>query len=111
MLRQGDRKCSWEGRGERCPNYVMICIHKVSGNGLDNRAIAVWLEAGADLHMVHTVFGVHLAYGGFFLRVSGGRFANTRVTFINPLTTSETYRGRTAPLTFKVAFYIFIQQI
>ena len=30
---------------------------------------------------------------------------------INPLTPNDTYRGRTAPLTSKVAFYIFIQQI
>jgi hypothetical protein len=30
---------------------------------------------------------------------------------INPLTLNDPYRGRTAPLTFKVAFYIFIQQI
>jgi len=29
----------------------------------------------------------------------------------NPLTTNDPYRGRTAPLTSKVAFYIFIQQI
>jgi hypothetical protein len=29
----------------------------------------------------------------------------------NPLTPNDPYRGRTAPLTFKVAFYIFIQQI
>jgi len=30
---------------------------------------------------------------------------------INPLTPTEPYWGRTAPLTSKVAFYIFIQQI
>ena len=30
---------------------------------------------------------------------------------INPLTPNDPDRGRTAPLTFKVAFYIFIQQI
>ena len=30
---------------------------------------------------------------------------------INPLTTNDPYRGRTAPLTSKVAFHIFIQQI
>ena len=29
----------------------------------------------------------------------------------NPLTPNDTYSGRTAPLTSKVAFYIFIQQI
>ena len=29
----------------------------------------------------------------------------------NPLTPNDTYRGRTAPLTSKVAFYVFIQQI
>ena len=30
---------------------------------------------------------------------------------VNPLTPNDHYRGRTAPLTSKVAFYIFIQQI
>ena len=30
---------------------------------------------------------------------------------INPLTPNDPYRGRTAPLTSKVSFYIFIQQI
>ena len=32
-------------------------------------------------------------------------------TYINPLKPNDPYRGRTAPLTSKVAFYIFIQQI
>jgi len=32
-------------------------------------------------------------------------------TSINPLTPNDPYRGRTAPLTSKVAFYVFIQQI
>ena len=31
--------------------------------------------------------------------------------FFNPLTSNDPYRGRTAPLTSKVAFYIFFQQI
>jgi len=31
--------------------------------------------------------------------------------YINLLTPNVNYRGHTAPLTFKVAFYIFIQQI
>ena len=30
---------------------------------------------------------------------------------INPLTPNDSYKDRTAPLTSKVAFYIFIQQI
>ena len=30
---------------------------------------------------------------------------------INPLTPNDHYRGRTTPLTSKVAFYILIQQI
>ena len=30
---------------------------------------------------------------------------------INPLTPNDPYSGRTAPLTSKVAFYVFIQQI
>ena len=32
-------------------------------------------------------------------------------SYFNPLTPNDHYSGRTAPLTFKVAFYIFIQQI
>jgi len=32
-------------------------------------------------------------------------------SFLNPLTPNDHYSGRTAPLTSKVAFYIFIQQI
>jgi hypothetical protein len=31
--------------------------------------------------------------------------------YIKPLTPNDPYKGRTAPLTSKVAFYIFIQQI
>jgi hypothetical protein len=36
---------------------------------------------------------------------------NGKEVFINPLTPNEPYRSRTASLTCKVAFYIFIQQI
>jgi len=35
----------------------------------------------------------------------------TMVCFFNLLTPNVNYSGRTAPLTSKVAFYIFIQQI
>ena len=35
----------------------------------------------------------------------------TSATIINPLTPNDHYSGHTAPLTSKVAFYIFIQQI
>ena len=31
--------------------------------------------------------------------------------YVNPLTPNDQYRGRTAPLTAKFAFYIFIKQI
>jgi len=34
-----------------------------------------------------------------------------RDVFLNPLTPNVNYSGRTAPLTSKVAFYIFIQKI
>ena len=45
-----------------------------------------------------------------------GRFntpwhVRTSYCYVNPLTPNEPYRGRTAPLTSKVTFYIFIQQI
>jgi len=33
------------------------------------------------------------------------------ISVIKHLTSNDTYNGRTAPLTFNVAFYIFIQQI
>jgi hypothetical protein len=36
---------------------------------------------------------------------------SVRTALFNPLTFNDTYKGRTAPLTPKVAFYIFIQQI
>ena len=42
------------------------------------------------------------------------RFSNPDSVFcvvFNPLTPNDPYSGRTAPLTSKVAFYIFIQQI
>jgi len=35
----------------------------------------------------------------------------TRASSFNPWTPNDPYMGRTAPLTSKVAFYIFIQQI
>ena len=35
----------------------------------------------------------------------------TEAKGVNPLMPNDPYRGRTAPLTSKVAFYIFIQQI
>ena len=39
--------------------------------------------------------------------------SNTRLcgVMLNPLTPNDPYKGRTAPLTSKVAFYVFIQQI
>ena len=40
------------------------------------------------------------------------KITSSRLHFlINPLTPNVNYSGRTAPLTSKVAFYIFIQQI
>ena len=39
------------------------------------------------------------------------RKQDASVNKFNPLTSSDPYRSRTAPLTSKVAFYIFIQQI
>jgi len=36
---------------------------------------------------------------------------NTSSEYVNLLTPNDHYSGRTAPLTFKIAFYIFIQQI
>ena len=43
-------------------------------------------------------------------RVFGGR-TTLKSDHFNPLTPNEPYRGRTATITSKVAFYIFIQQI
>ena len=61
----------------------------------------------------------------FFLSLSVGYLSDVRIwlcclcviwaaihnIFVNTLTPNDPYRGRTAPLTSKVAFYIFIQQI
>ena len=54
---------------------------------------------------------VHLV--GFIMRIYHDARSPERQkwTSINPLTPNDPYRGRTAPLTSKVAFYIFIQQI
>ena len=43
--------------------------------------------------------------------VTGTDFSNGSLQNINPLKPNDAYRRRTAPLTSKVAFYIFIQQI
>ena len=56
-------------------------------------------------------------HSGTEANVTGGRFQAVNQPSrepkhaINPLTPNNPYRGRTAPLTSKVAFYIFIQQI
>ena len=56
------------------------------------------------------IYKVFLGGGGtnfFYIRF-------TRIServLINPLTPNDHYSGRTAPLTSKVSFYIFIQQI
>ena len=44
-------------------------------------------------------------------RLCTGGSSCLRVLLVNPLTPNDPYRGRTAPLTAEVAFYIFIQQI
>ena len=40
-----------------------------------------------------------------------GAFTLSLLPAVNPLTPNDLYSGRTAPLTSKAAFYIFIQQI
>ena len=45
------------------------------------------------------------------LEMEGQAPQATRCLAFNPLTPNDLYRGRTAPLTYKVPFYIFIQQI
>jgi len=47
----------------------------------------------------------------FYLVVSSAATYSLQSSFINLLTPNVNYNGRTAPLTSKVAFYIFIQQI
>ena len=42
---------------------------------------------------------------------SGANVASHGLSAVNLLTPNVNYSGRTAPLTSKVAFYIFIQQI
>jgi len=46
-----------------------------------------------------------------FTAVNVGRLVKVFFVQINPLTPNDPYSGRTAPLTSKIAFYIFIQQI
>jgi len=56
-----------------------------------------------------------LCKGGGDIEVDVKQVASEEVSWIpshlNPLTPNDPYSGRTAPLTSKVAFYIFIQQI
>ena len=61
---------------------------------------------------------IHVSYcksqenlNGMALRVFHSSIFATRAHLINLLTPSVNYSGRTAPLTSKVAFYLFIQQI
>jgi len=48
---------------------------------------------------------------GKYLELRGVKYVGTEENDINLLTPNVNYSGRTAPLTTKVAFYIFIQQI
>ena len=43
--------------------------------------------------------------------INSGVVGEVRIKVFNLLTPNVNYSGRTAPLTSKVAFYIFIQQI
>jgi len=49
--------------------------------------------------------------GGIEVTRRRGRRRRKLLDELNPLTPNVNYSGRTAPLTSKVAFYIFIQQI
>ena len=47
----------------------------------------------------------------WLFRMSVVGISSRTCSLLNPLTANGNYSGRTAPLTSKVAFYIFIQQI
>ena len=78
----------------------------------------VFLSKHFSLQLLFT-FGNRRKFSGVFLMAvterwrGGGRWGGKlSVTHkINPLTPNVNYGGRTAPLTSKVSFYIFIQQI
>jgi hypothetical protein len=63
--------------------------------------------------VVHGCCVLGNASGMTFLNFSLGLSVRTRKFYdnLNPLKPNDPYRGRTAPLTSKVSFYIFIQQI
>jgi len=50
-------------------------------------------------------------YEIWYLSIFFSKIYRENSCFINPLTPNDPYRNRTVPLTSKVAFYIFIQQI
>jgi hypothetical protein len=52
-----------------------------------------------------------MAHWGLSRQKTKKRQTNVNFFFINPLKPNDTYEGRTAPLTSKVTFYVFIQQI
>jgi hypothetical protein len=54
---------------------------------------------------------VHATEGKIVVMGSRGRRCKQLLDYFNPLTPNDRYRGCTAPLNSKVAFYIFIQQI
>ena len=57
---------------------------------------AIFHTQFADMFIAYLIIKFHLT---------------TTQLVINPLTPNDHYRGRTAPLTSEVAFYIFIQQM
>ena len=74
---------------------------------VEKETVVIWALTSAS-SCLHSKFNIYSMAFWLFQRVPRRKLD---VTFINLLTPNVNYSGRTAPLTSKVAFYIFIQQI
>jgi len=70
----------------------------------------VWQELEYRIDMCRVTIGAH-SDTFTVIKKNSFRFPAVLNNFINLLTPNVNYSGRTAPLTSKVPFYIFIQQI
>ena len=73
----------------------------------------VWFECNVRMKFLLGSRTVHMAMFNFMIMFSYISLLDTSLNLyiINPLKPKDAYRRRTAPLTSKVAFYIFIQQL
>ena len=88
-----------------CHSVVFITSHHVTSRHVTSRHVTSHHVTSRHVTSRH-VLSCRTLYA-----LSPHATQQACVGFINPLTPNDTYSGRTAPLTSKVAFYIFIQQI